>query len=390
MSKPAKKGQRSEADAFLDEIGPEPEPEVDNRSAEVLTKDDDEKPAAEAKPAEVEAKPADETPAETEQPVETPTEPTEEQVQAAAEAEKQRGWEELERANHGLRNELSEIRRKYRESAAQARAPQAPAPYPPVADPTQVPVSEGPGMPQAGQINPQDLIKVENGSVGIDTQMLAKFVRQVNEPDPATVMYQERQAEEARLRDDFVRENPALNSKAYEQVEQALEFVMLSTQQKAADYGMAPHELGSFDGFMDFANRTGVLTEVSQRYPHLAEEIPNVIRASHLQSRHEMHDVLRRYSQRLGTVLGGGQATPAHGAAHAAPPAPQIPTVGPLAHTAPDLSKMGSSTPPGQAARGRLEALEARENADPISGLDVSELNELEKLRAKLNVYETG
>jgi len=373
MGRPKEKGAKSEMDEMLDEaLGADDR--VDADSGPEVTKSsaaDDASEREESKASEPERAEAADSDDDDPEPIEAKPDP-------AAEVERERTLREAaERQSAAIRRELVEMRAKLRSQSQ--RTEYAPNPSQPAQE-AQAPIQ--PEKPLSGE----DLIRFQNGQIALDVEKIRRLAReeamQATMPDPRAARQQQIVQDYNAMKDEFVRENPQLHSHAMSHAEQAYEFLTLASQAKAQEWGL---DLGrmNFDGRMDFLNTSGVMNEVAQRFPHLAPELPELLRADALESREGMRTVLRRYAQQLSQVLGGSPAT-AHPAPSQSRPVYQPPTNPP-----PDLSKVGTGTPePARAEKERLAELEKRENADPLFGISAGEAKELSRLRQKLGLED--
>lgn len=364
MGRPKRKGAPSEMDEMLEEAFPvedeeakKPEPEAKKPEREFPDPEMQQLSESERPEPEPEPEP-------TPEPVPEP-EPAPEPVEWTAER-----IEALRRESEGRQAEIARLRAKLREQRPAAPPP----PAPPVAPPSQAPA------PDYGA----ELIQVRDGRVRLDTDRLGQMIREealrITTPSPEQLRAERVKRDYESLRSDFVSENPAVNSAAIAHVEQAYEYLTLSAVQKAQEWGV-PLGSMSFDERMDFYRQSGLFEAVSKNYPHLSEDLPDLLRYDALESKQGLREVLRRYSGRLVNALGTAQSRPASA------PAPAQQRYTPPVSQPADLSRAGTVTPkPAQRDRERLDALERKEDENPVNGLSAREIEELEALREKLGV----
>lgn len=382
MGRPKSKGERSEVDEMIDAAAPiapdpeedaleageivgaepakEPEKPITHQESERLIQQEEEArklaagQEAEEEPAKAAAEDDEPAPKEPEASPSPDPEPTAEQLKAV---------------NQGLLTEIQKLREK-----AGARKAQTLGPIPGVSP------AHPPHVPPEGHLQPgvtlDDMIVFKDGVAGIDQDKFQAAVRQATAPSPEQAAAQENQ----RFRSDFLGsaatpEERVTHHDALARTEQAYEHLQLTLQDRADKYSISLRG-ASHDDVVGFMRQSGVLDEISQQYPDVAESLPDIIAASAMGSHSMMARAIKGYVAR--------NAAPAPALTPEVPAQSTPPTVQPLPTArAPSLAPVGASPQdPGSSDKARYEALGERFDKHPLA-LPEKELAELERLEAR-------
>lgn len=106
-----------------------------------------------------------------------------------------------------------------------------------------------------------------------------------------------RATQETQLQNEFVSENPSLNTRIWSDMNNMHSFLQMSSQVKAAEEGYQPT---SYEELMDFMDEHGILDQVGNLFPqYTSDEIDDFIHASVSSSPRRMKKVLRSISMRM-------------------------------------------------------------------------------------------